>query len=248
MNDQTHELKIQRCVDGELPEASQHELFAELEHMPGGWRQLALAFVERQVFQQACGEFAVPPVREAAVAAKFRLADGPMSSFRWTAVAGLLVALGVGFSAGRVLDRRPSGGTSAIALNGQTGPFEAASSEATAADHELPRGVQIRSPAIGSTQFAKSSQPRSALTRLLTLPVGQDGEHVESLQIPVYEPDTLPALEPSEPRVLSADLERRLRDAGYRLDRQSRLLSVPVEHGGSVVVPVKSYGVRYNVR
>lgn len=245
MNTPRDELNIQRCIDGELPEASQHELFAELERTPGGWRELALAFVERQVFTKACGEMMTPPAPRAAALPAPRRGGGSTMSFRWTAVAGLLVALGVGFSAGRVTDRRPSEGIELLAQGPQPDP------EASVPDSQpapspgsrmTPRLVPGRGPVFNVASHTQGGRPI-----LLDLPIGQDGEQVESLQIPVYQPSSLPAGE-TEPSLLTAEEEDSLRDSGYRLDGRTRLISIPVEGGRSVVLPVKSYGARYEVR
>ena len=39
-------------VDGELPEPQRRRLLSELDHVPGGWRRCALAFLEAQSWKQ----------------------------------------------------------------------------------------------------------------------------------------------------------------------------------------------------
>jgi hypothetical protein len=52
--------RIDRLVDGELPEAERRELLLRFENQPNGWRRCALAFLEAQVWRQALSLEAAP--------------------------------------------------------------------------------------------------------------------------------------------------------------------------------------------
>src|SRR6187399_543565 len=52
-----NDLELQRCVDGELPAFERRALLERLEATEGGWKTLALAFLENQDFDAAGGEF-----------------------------------------------------------------------------------------------------------------------------------------------------------------------------------------------
>ena len=47
------ELELQCCVDGELSESKHREFLQTVEKTPGGWRTLALAFTEEQIWGAA---------------------------------------------------------------------------------------------------------------------------------------------------------------------------------------------------
>ena len=47
------ERTLQRCLDGELSEDEQHLLLRQLDRSPDGWRVVALAFFEHQLWTQA---------------------------------------------------------------------------------------------------------------------------------------------------------------------------------------------------
>jgi len=86
------ELTIQRCVDGELDDESQQALLAQLEHEPGGWRSLALAFLECQVWSREL----LGPLT--AVDSVSRPSSQPRRMPVWLAVAAsALMGVGCGF-------------------------------------------------------------------------------------------------------------------------------------------------------
>ncbi|MBX3442059.1 MAG: hypothetical protein KF774_06610 [Planctomyces sp.] len=257
------ELRIQRCVDGELAEQDQRSLLQELDQAPEGWRQLALAFVEQQVSRAACGVYLQEQPLPAAASPPSAAAHSgrrAAASFRWTAVAGLLVALGVGVSAGHWLGRRPPEG--AVYTTAFQPPEErlrdAQLASGEGAAHADPRHeggarngalagartnlVSGRNvPAFPATTRRSSGQPM--LVRFAS--DGAAGE--ESVQIPVYEPSAFPAAS-EEQGILSAAQEERLEELGYRLDRRTRVMELPLEDGRTILLPVNTYGVRYSVQ
>ncbi len=110
MTEIVNELEIQRCVDGELSDDQQRALLTRLEGTPDGWRMLALAFVENQVWGDGCRAIVGAIPAQTAIGAQ-----GPVRSMaRWlAAAAAVVVAVGVGFAAGQHWD------------SGQTGPLVA---------------------------------------------------------------------------------------------------------------------------
>lgn len=56
---------LDRLVDGELTEAERHKLLASLDHLPTGWRQCALAFLEAQSWREIFSSSAKRPAVEA---------------------------------------------------------------------------------------------------------------------------------------------------------------------------------------
>jgi hypothetical protein len=249
MNNEDRELRIQRCIDGELPEAAQQELLSELDGTPDGWKQLALAFVERQVWMQACTTLASDAECGASKPqTKNRsTTKNHSASFRWTAVAGLLVALGVGFSTGHRFGRRPSEGLLVRQTDGTSSSAEAASPSVAIADSDSSGATSPRIISGRPTRaIPVSNRPLYPASGMLELPVSDSSE--QSLQIPVYERSTLPDASRVNPAMLTEEQQRRLERLGYRLDRRQQLITVPLEDGSQIVVPVETLGVRYGIQ
>jgi hypothetical protein len=51
-----HEMDIDRLVDGELPSENRRSLLLQLDSVPNGWKQCALAFLEAQAWRTGFGE------------------------------------------------------------------------------------------------------------------------------------------------------------------------------------------------
>jgi hypothetical protein len=98
MIDEVNQLEIQRCVDGELGDDQQRALLTRLEGTPDGWRILALAYVENQVWGEGCR--AIVDAIPAQIATRTR---SPVRSMaRWlAAAAAVVIFVGLGFAAGQ---------------------------------------------------------------------------------------------------------------------------------------------------
>lgn len=51
----THEMLMQRCVDGELTDEQRRQLLQQLEQEPQAWKELACLYMEDQLFAKAVG-------------------------------------------------------------------------------------------------------------------------------------------------------------------------------------------------
>lgn len=98
MTDMVNDLEIQRCIDGELSEDQQRALLTRLEGTPDGWRRLALAFVENQVWGEGSQAIIDSVPNQAATRVR---GAAPRLSRRLAAAAAVVIAIGVGFVAGR---------------------------------------------------------------------------------------------------------------------------------------------------
>lgn len=98
MTEIANELEIQHCVDGELSDDQQQALLTRLEETPDGWRMLALAFVEHQVWGDGCR--AIVDAVPAQTATRARGAARSMPHWMTAAVA-VVIAVGLGFAAGQ---------------------------------------------------------------------------------------------------------------------------------------------------
>jgi len=90
---------IDRMVDGELSPTQHRELLARLDDEPGGWRRLALAFVEAQVWRSALDSLspaAAPPlVRSPGTSCRKKVFTWPRGM---AIAASLMVAFGLGLA------------------------------------------------------------------------------------------------------------------------------------------------------
>lgn len=55
----THEVLMQRCVDGELTDDQRRQLLQQLEQEPEAWKEIACLYMEDQLFAKAVGADAV---------------------------------------------------------------------------------------------------------------------------------------------------------------------------------------------
>jgi hypothetical protein len=72
---------------------------------------------------------------------------------------------------------------------------------------------------------------------------------MQSVQIPVYRPSSLPGQSrPQIKNVLTDSQRSKLERLGYHVDRERQVIAVPLENGERVLVPVDSYGLRYGMQ
>jgi len=257
MTELEFELAIQRCLHGELTTERRETLFIELERVPGGWRQLALAFVEEQTWGTACRDLVVEPSAPPEVNQTVRTVGEAKNksfgkSFRWTAVAGLLVALGVGYGAGHLSGRRPSEGPVLVSTDEPSQipmqPNGAPEREATLVNSLPPSPSRQTASAMRATPVMRVSTGSPA-PYTLDLPLTGSGDEMQSVQIPVYRPSSLPRQSrPQIKNVLTDSQRSELERLGYRVDRERQVIAVPLKNGERVLVPVDSYGVRYGMQ
>ena len=93
---------LQRCVDGEMSETEQQEYLRQLEHAPNGWRSLALAFVEHQLWSRAGQSWIDDPEPIAAETHGPAIMNSRQNSWLRSAalLASCLLAVGLGYLGG----------------------------------------------------------------------------------------------------------------------------------------------------
>jgi anti-sigma factor RsiW len=190
--------RIDRLVDGELPDEERRALLLRLENEPDGWRRCAIAFLEAQSWRDAAGSLASPlPETICPAVEKCRSVT---TSRRWQRAANLTAlatGLAVAFLLGWAVHGRPDANT-----------------------------------------------PRTSVTQVENLPAAIDaGAHP-----PV--PTDLAAAESrtSELDKTPAELDSLVRYwelRGYRAERQRRLVSIELNDGRKVEVPVQEVRLQY---
>jgi hypothetical protein len=218
-----HELELQRCIDGELPPLERRALLDRIETIDGGWKTLALAFLEGQDFDAAGVEF-----RQSAPATPAALARKPSEFSRSSGSAVQSVALAASLAMAFWIGRQ---GVRPVV------------NEPGAEDGSIASKTFAPGESLASMTGTRAAMKPAAM---LELPV--QGEGREGLTIPVYDRQALDAEGPEIP--LWPDFSRRNSStpAGYRRTRERNLISIPLETGETVVVPVEVSGVRYAVQ
>lgn len=146
VNDPQLERLVQRCIDGEMTEAEQQRFLLSLEQSPAGWRHLALAFVEHQLWSQAGRAWMDEPEPLAADVHDPMPTPARNSWLRSTAMlASCLLAVGLGYLGGTYW--KP-GSPGAPSIAGQTNPpFDPGRTQASVASQaqRVPVGaVELR--------------------------------------------------------------------------------------------------------
>ena len=96
MSDQIEEIRLQRLVDGALSADEQREFLAGLDSTPELWREVALAFVEEQVFRTELGAIRQLPDALDATAVKPRRPATRFLAISLSLAVSLLLVFGLG--------------------------------------------------------------------------------------------------------------------------------------------------------
>lgn len=230
------ERTLQRCVDGELSEADQQALLRQLDRSPTGWRELALAFLEHQLWSQAGRAYVQEPAAPRAAPEESTLAPRPDRSWLSNTVlaACTLLAIGLGYLGGS--QRFWPGGSV------PTSPRVITQQPAPVPPTEL-AGVTIPLP----TQ----SVPRPAhrtLTPVMQVQVMSDGQDSHPITLPVYDAEDLERYGPWTPPQLSAEVLQHYKDQGIQVQQEPRYYSVPNDQNRKWVMPVNTIQFRQTVQ
>jgi|GEM_PF-3548553 len=218
------ERTLQRCVDGELSEAEQQTLLQQLEGSPAAWREVALAFIEHQLWSQASHKYAhEPPPPQAATQAPSPQLHPERSWLRNTVLAAsTLLAIGLGYMGG---SQRywPSGSSSGSS-----------------------RTITQKPPVLEQTQIASVTKPsepkrdRRTLTPVMQVEVMPEGENAQPITLPVYDAEDLSKYGPWVPPQLPPDVLQHLKDQGVQIQQEPRFYSMPNDQNRQLVVPVNT--------
>jgi hypothetical protein len=210
---------LQKCVDGELSDADQIEFLATIESTNGGWRTLALAYVEEQAWGTVLSvppmakELSTRPTESPARVDRFRLS-------RATMVLGLLVALTAGLLLGDMWRESRTGPR--IMANRNANPIGNPPERSVVDTRRLP-------------QPAQRSQVPAAQSQYVMDVVDADGQ-TQQMTYPVYDS---PNTDSQWRRRLPGDIEQRLLRSGYLIQRLQRVQMIPLPDGGRIAFPVE---------
>lgn len=212
------EQAVQRCVDGEMSETEQQDFLRSLDQSPSGWRNLALAFVEHQLWSQAGRAWIDEPLATVATAAEEQYSGSRRESWlhKTTLLASALLAVGMGYVAGTYW-RTGSPGSSSIAKSSHT-------------DSGRPNSAQMADmTGRHANEVMRVEWPSST---------------GESISLPVFDPAKLNSLrswrDPYVPQTTVPD--------GAQVDIQPEFVTFPWDDQHKLVVPVRHVNVKQRVQ
>lgn len=216
MSEHLNERLLQRCVDGEMSETEQQEFLRSLDRSPSGWRDLALAYVEQQLWSQA-GRAWVDEPEPVAALDSVTPPNRPVNWLRSTVlVASSLLAVGLGYLGGSYW-RPNSANPSSLAAS------------------SLPPSVQLANQNVRESRAAGKID--SSVMR-----VEMPGQTGEAVSLPVYDiADLVPNW--SDPEVRND--QQNLKDRGIRLNSRPKFYTVPVDDRRQLVFPVHEASQRF---
>jgi hypothetical protein len=221
--DSINEARLGRLVDGELSGEEYREFLQSLEREPDGWRRTAMAFLEAQAFGQELTslrqEIEVAPQKIGTATNTPSARRLGLAKLALAMAASFLVAFGLGawwrsdsFRAGT------SPAPSVVSGNPNSGAETELAQQVVPADDESPR----------------AGVPQEQLTFVVDRGDGQS----DRFDMPMYDKDDAYARWLVEQPALPMEVERDLRRAGYRIERQRQWAPVRLRDGRRAVFPV----------
>jgi len=220
------ELDLQRLVDGELSDKEQQDLLTACEAMSGGqgWRQIALAFLENQIWGSALQKFSAGNFDPASDQVEQPGMSQPLRSARqavwpWYSIAvGLMVGLLSGWT---ILQLAPQ--------------------------PAVPQIAEANSLTNDPTPDGQGHFESESIEPLMVLDVkGADGS---LRQLPIFDPDAAQKVPYfSERSQLSPEVIQQLESHGYTFDRQRYFYRLPMNDGREVIIPSDRFQLRHIVQ
>jgi len=230
---------LDRLVDGELTGPQRRELLASLDGVPDGWRRCALAFLEAQCWREEIGGFVAgsdmqetPATRPAVKVETFAdhefALTWPQRGFRLrplaNVAAGLLLAFLLGLAVGLV-SARPQLARAPLAQSSNSGRAQG--------DADVSRS---QGPAGPDPAQTPDSSPRGTAIAMVNLggSATPAGVPVPILAGPGFDEQWLR----SQPSALPKHVQREWERQGYQVEQRRRLVSVALQGGPRVSIPV----------
>ncbi len=237
--------RMDRLVDGELPEGERRELLSGLDRQPDGWRRCALAFLEAQCWHKELADFVGRPAARPAAPPATTAESPPQTTpppqrpnRNLAGRAATAVAMAASFFAalwlGWALQDQWQGDGVAVSMP-----------DGLAGAGPVPDVVAPR-----PSPLAEPSQRPIALSgpwQMVTLSAnGPDGRRTQTIDLPACERQHLESQWPeSLPAALPCEVLESLERAGYRVRQHRELLPLEMPDGRRLVVPVDKVEVQY---
>lgn len=163
----THELLMQRCVDGELTNEQRRQLLEQLEQQPAAWQELACLYMEDQLFAKAVGQDVTQKhliSKTGAPLAVQSVTPAATSNVRWRhwfahPVTSVALCLCVAFLSGMLLrdNARPTMTASNASSGNDSIPYRLTSAKSD----EFPRAMKNALNELGYNQTGPSKRSRA---------------------------------------------------------------------------------------
>ena len=231
MNNNLDERTLQRCVDGELSESEQQALLRQLEASPAGWREVALSFLEHQLWSKAGHDFVHEPAPPL-VAGPAQLSEAPLrpwsSRVRSVALAAsTLLAVGLGYVGGQ-----GRFGSNSAATPSGPGVVQSASNTSR------PSGSPTAMVSMRNDSSAVPLRPDS-------IPAVTNSQPPSA---PVFDAELLQQYGDRLMPRLSVEDRQRLEDQGYQIREEPSYYTVPIDDNRRLIVPVNTVRVRQQLQ
>ncbi len=214
---------LQRLVDGELDQSQRCKFLAEIDASPDMWRDVALAFVEQQIWQQEIGalgavEATFEPRRQnvpAPLSASKVHSNVRLSRIVRIAVS-VLIILGVGYGLGRL----------------------------SGVEQSPPEQIVQQKPPATPEIAPVIAEPQPAFHIRL---VSEGGNSDRVVEIPVYESEQIGQLSPAEPDTKAiTEFNRKYGSQGYQASWHTEYLTADLDDDRQVIVPIRSLQAHYS--
>jgi anti-sigma factor RsiW len=216
------ELTLQRCIDGELSEAEQQALLRQLERNPAGWREVALGFMEHQLWSSAGHAWVHDPTAPQVLSREVTPARTHADWLRNTALmASTLLAIGLGYV----------GGSRSFWSSPSTSP--------------VVQGSSHSGPSLGAATAMVSHQNDQSLAPELIEPPSAASN---SAVVPTYDAELLRQYGDRLMPRLSVEDRQHLKDQGYQIREEPSYYTVPIDNNRRLVVPVNTVHVRQQLQ
>ncbi|MFO1008333.1 MAG: hypothetical protein U0929_20405 [Planctomycetaceae bacterium] len=221
------ERTLQRCLDGELSEDEQHALLRQLDRSPDGWRVVALAFFEHQLWTQAGRDYIYePPPPVVAPADPEPETRRDHSWLRHTALAACtLIAVGLGYL----------GGTQRFWPGGSSSTPSPSMALAPQPDSMFEKD-RSKQPIV---QAPRKRWPPAQYVRVMP-----SDENSRSFSVPAYDAEALKQIGSLPQPQLSEEAMQNLRDQGFQVEQESHLYEMPNTQNRKLVVPFNTIQFR----
>jgi hypothetical protein len=229
MSKRIDETRLQRLVDGALDARERRAFLVELDRQPESWREVALAFVEEQIWSREVGAMRAENVSgHQPHASSIPVAT---TGRKWTGALALAVGLIVAFTVGMQLGqwRSQSRMIAAPVIKAAAGKRQTPETQTIDSDPDIPAGPW------------QETEDSASEYRLL-LP----HEQGESVEMPVYEESQFDTAswDRVDPALIET-LNERLSRRGYRADWRTEYLTGRLEDGRQLVVPWRTVSLSY---
>ena len=235
--DQVDKGKLDRLVDDELNEMERHELLANLETHPDGWRSCALAFLESQCWRKELGSLlanivgepsAEPGLQERSILPKRQWTRRVVNAVAMAA--SFLIAVWLGWV---IQDTRNN-----------AGPIVPDRAELA---QSVPASEPVDSVRPSTSDARQRPVSPTGPWQMVTLSAGgRDDQSGQTIDLPACEQHRLDSRWPNSlPPALPLELVESLERAGYRVRRHRELIPMEMEDGRRLVVPVEQVEAQY---